>query len=164
VASPTQFAQSRGPRALRSAPWWRVYRSCRLRGMSEVDEFLASVLPGLHAAEVALHEGNASPRQELWSRSDPVTLFGAEVERSGRAELDPTFEWIASRFTECQSLEYDIVAAGTSGDLGYLVAYERVTATVAGEAVSYVLRATTIFRREAGEWRVVHRHGDPARR
>jgi ketosteroid isomerase-like protein len=24
-----------------------------------------------------------------------------------------------------------------------------------------VLRATTIFRQEDGEWRVVHRHGDP---
>jgi ketosteroid isomerase-like protein len=23
------------------------------------------------------------------------------------------------------------------------------------------LRVTTIFRREDGEWRVVHRHGDP---
>lgn len=132
--------------------------------MTEVDEFLGSVLPRLRAAEVALHDGNAGPRHELWSRSDPVTLFGAEVERSGRSELDPTFDWLASRFSGCESLEYEIVAAGASGDLGYIVAYEHITATVAGTSVSYVLRATTIFRRETGEWRVVHRHGDPARR
>jgi ketosteroid isomerase-like protein len=132
--------------------------------MAEVDDFLESVLPRLRSAEVALHEGDPARRQAMWAHDDPVTLFGAEVERTGRSELDPTFEWIASRFTDCQSFDYEVVAAGASGDLAYLVAYEHITATVAGEPVSYSLRATTIFRRDAGEWRVVHRHGDPARR
>lgn len=131
--------------------------------MVEVDEFLETVLPRLRAAELALHRGDPRPRQDLWSRADPVTLFGAEVDKSGREQLDPTFEWIASRFTGCESLEYDIVAAGVSGDLGYLVAYEHITATVADESVAYSLRATTVFRREDGTWRVVHRHGDARR-
>ena len=131
--------------------------------MSEVDEFLSDVLPRLRAAELALHEGDADPRKAVWSSREPVTLFGAEVETTGRPELESTFEWIASRFEGCRSFEYEVVAAGASGDLGYLVAYEHVTATVGGEDVSYVLRATTVFRKESGEWRVVHRHGDPAR-
>jgi ketosteroid isomerase-like protein len=29
-----------------------------------------------------------------------------------------------------------------------------------GEPRSYVLRATQVYRREDGEWKVVHRHGD----
>jgi hypothetical protein len=48
--------------------------------------------------------------------------------------LEPTFAWIAGGFTRCTSLEYEIVAAGPA--------------------------ATTVFRREQGERRVVHRHGD----
>ena len=132
-------------------------------GMSEVDEFLSAVLPRLQAAELALHEGDAAPRKAVWSSIEPVTLFGAEVERTGRSELESTFDWIASRFEGCRSFEYEVVAAGASGNLGYLVAYEHVTATIGGEEVSYMLRATTVFRRESGEWRVVHRHGDPAR-
>ena len=131
--------------------------------MSATQDFLDSVLPLLRQAEVALHEGDAAPRLALWSRAEPLTLFGAEVDRSGRAELEPAFEWVASRFTACESLEYDVVAAGASGDLAYLVAYEHITATVGGEVTSYSLRATTVFRREDGEWRVVHRHGDSLR-
>jgi ketosteroid isomerase-like protein len=30
----------------------------------------------------------------------------------------------------------------------------------AGEAIRKDIRATTIFRKEAGEWRVVHHHTD----
>jgi ketosteroid isomerase-like protein len=55
------------------------------------------------------------------------------------------------------------IAAGASGDLAYIVALEHTTASINGAPPQpYVLRATTVFRREDGEWRVVHRHGDPA--
>ena len=32
--------------------------------------------------------------------------------------------------------------------------------TPGGERATYTLRATHVFRREDGEWRIVHRHGD----
>ncbi|MFF5081258.1 nuclear transport factor 2 family protein [Actinoplanes sp. NPDC000266] len=131
--------------------------------MSDVDDFLAEVLPGLRAAEIALHNGDPGPRSALWSHDDPVTLFGAEVNRTGWEELGPTFEWLASRFSACESLEYEVIAAGVSGDLAYLVAIERITATAHGAPATYALRATTIFRREQGAWRVAHRHGDKYR-
>ncbi len=136
---------------------------CHTPRMAEVDDFLDSVLPVLRAAEIALHEGDARPRQELWSRKEPVSLFGAERDTMGREQVDQIFEWVASRFAACQSLQYDVLAAGASGDLGYIVAYEHITATVAGEPTSYSLRATTVFRREAGRWMVAHRHGDSLR-
>lgn len=131
--------------------------------MAEVDDFLAEVLPRLRDAEIALHRGDPEPRKALWSHDEPVTLFGAELSRAGWSELAPTFDWVASRFTDCSSLEYDVLAAGASGDLAYLVAVERITAIARGEQVTYALRATTVFRREHGRWRAVHRHGDPLR-
>ena len=130
--------------------------------MSETEDFLESVLPRLKEESIALHNGDAGPRMALWSHNDPVTLFGAAVTRSGWGEIDPAFEWLASRFSNCKSFEYEVIAAGASGDLGYLVGIEHTTASVGGAAPEpYALRVTTVFRRENGEWKVVHRHGDP---
>ena len=52
--------------------------------------------------------------------------------------------------------------AGVSGNLGYVVAIERsVAGTHGSPPQTFTLRVTTIFRREQGDWKVVHRHGDP---
>ncbi|MDQ3576616.1 MAG: nuclear transport factor 2 family protein, partial [Actinomycetota bacterium] len=34
------------------------------------------------------------------------------------------------------------------------------TASVNGAEQSYTLRVTHVYRREDGEWKIVHRHGD----
>jgi ketosteroid isomerase-like protein len=38
--------------------------------------------------------------------------------------------------------------------------WSRAVSINGAEPQPYVLRVTTIFRREDGEWKVVHRHGD----
>ena len=49
-----------------------------------------------------------------------------------------------------------------SGDLAHTVASEHATASVNGAPPQpYVLRVTTVFRREHGGWKIVHRHADP---
>ena len=130
--------------------------------MAEVGTFLDSTMPRLKAADTALHNGDASPRAAIWSHNDPVTLFGAAFSASGWAQLSATFDLLASRFSNCKSWEYEVMAAGASGDLAYIVGIEHTTASVGGAAPEpYELRVTTIFRRESGEWKVVHRHADP---
>lgn len=130
--------------------------------MAEVGTFLDSTMPRLKAADTALHNGDASPRAAIWSHNDPVTLFGAAFTASGWAQLSATFDLLASRFSNCKSWEYEVMAAGASGDLAYIVGIEHTTASVGGAAPEpYELRVTTIFRRESGDWKVVHRHADP---
>ncbi len=63
-------------------------------------------------------------------------------------------------FSDCTSFENEVIAAGTSGDFAYTVAFEHTTASLNGEPRSYTLRVTTIFRREHEEWKVIHRDGD----
>lgn len=51
----------------------------------------------------------------------------------------------------------------STGDLGYNLELEWTRAKFGGaeEMTPVSLRATTIFRREEGEWKIVHRHADP---
>ncbi|NYJ04256.1 YybH family protein [Petropleomorpha daqingensis] len=130
--------------------------------MNDTETFLDEMLPRIHEAETALHNGDAGPRFAMWSHTDPVTVFGAAMNRTGWAEVGPMFEKLASNFANCSACEWEVVAADVGEDFAYLLAIERTTASVAGsEPTSYVLRSTTIFRREDGEWKIVHRHADP---
>ncbi len=90
-----------------------------------------------------------------------MILFGAVMTKTGWAEIRPAFEWLAAQFSNCESFEYEVIAAGASEDLGYVVGIEHTTTSIGGRPPQrYALRVTTIFRREGGVWKVVHRHGD----
>ena len=130
--------------------------------MSEVQEFLDDVVPRQRAAYFAIHGGDPEPRKALWSHEDPVTVLGAfGVAASGWEECREVFDWLATVFTGCESFELEIVAAGVSGDLAYTVGYEHsVAAREGGPMRPNKLRVTHAYRRENGEWRIVHRHGD----
>jgi ketosteroid isomerase-like protein len=130
--------------------------------MSERDDFLAWVNSALRDAEIAVHNGDATPRRAIWSRTEPVTVLGAWKSAVGRAEIDELFSDLEQTFSGCTSYSYEIVAADVIGDLAYTVGYEHTQATVNGEARTYTLRATQIYRREGDEWKAVHRHADTA--
>jgi ketosteroid isomerase-like protein len=130
--------------------------------VTETEEFLASMLPRLREADTALHKGDAGPRKAMWSRTEPLTLFGAAMMTTGWPQIEATFDVLERRFSDCTSFEIEVVAAGASGELAYLVAFEHTTASIGGAPPApYSLRVTTIFRREQGEWKIVHRHADP---
>lgn len=130
--------------------------------MTELEAFLNDVLPKLRHTETSLHNGDPGPRFEMWSHDDPVTLYGAAMAGVGWQQVGAVFEHIAARFSKCESCEWQIVAAGVSGDLGYIVAIERTTCSIGDSPPSpYALRSTTVLRREGGTWTVAHRHADP---
>lgn len=130
--------------------------------MGELEDFLTAMLDRQISAETALHNGDAAPRMGLWSRADPVTLFGAMgMSDAGWDTVSRTFRWVASRFSQCTAYSFELVAAGASGDLAYTVGFERADLSVdGGPPQSTKLRVTHVYRREAGEWKIIHRHGD----
>ncbi len=130
--------------------------------MSDLDDFLATTLHRQIEAEEAIHNGDPTPRLAMWSPQDPVTLFGAfGPNRYGWDEVSQTFRWVASRFSGVSGYRFELVAAGVSGDLAYTVGYEHSEVSLDGGPVApNVLRVTHVYRREDGEWKIVHRHGD----
>jgi ketosteroid isomerase-like protein len=74
--------------------------------------------------------------------------------------LSDLFGQLEASFSDCTSYSNEIIAAAVIGDMAYTVGYEHTQATVNGEPRKYSLRATQIYRREDGEWKVAHRHAD----
>jgi ketosteroid isomerase-like protein len=130
--------------------------------VSELDDFRNRFLPRLIEAERTLHQGDIEPRLKLWTRQDPVTLFGAiGMCNIGWEQVGSTFSWLASTFSNFQSYDMEILASDVRGDLAYTVAIERHVTSINNRPVEpHALRVTQIYRREDGDWKVVHRHGN----
>src|SRR5690349_2691220 len=129
--------------------------------MDDDGEFLAWFETTWHDAEMALHDGDAGPRDEItWSKQEPVTLFGAWMNAATAAEARAVFRRLADSFADVEQGEISLVAHGVSGDLAYTVHREHTKTVVDGTPRQYVLRVTQVYRHEAEGWKVVHRHGD----
>jgi ketosteroid isomerase-like protein len=128
--------------------------------MSDRDTFLAWIKLDLYEAELALHNGDAAPRRALWSRNEPVSVLGAWRNAFGQGEIDELFDLLAQRFSDCTSYEFELQAYDVQGDMAYTAGLEHTSASVDGQPRSYTLRATQVYRREGGQWKVAHRHGD----
>lgn len=122
-----------------------------------------AMLARVDAAQLELQNGRVAPFKALWSRGPDTTLsggFGGTIEKGWDA-IDRRLDWVATQFSN-GTHEHQRVAASVSGDLGYVVQLEHIRFVPPGktEAVARDYRVTLIFRREAGEWRLLHRQAD----
>jgi ketosteroid isomerase-like protein len=130
--------------------------------VTDREDFIAWTQSRLRDAETALHDGDAEPRLALWSIREPVSVLGAWRSAFGQEEVRDLFRTLADTFSDCTSHVYELLAADVIGDMAFTAGYERTRASINGERRQYVLRVTQIYRREDGEWKVAHRHGDTA--
>jgi hypothetical protein len=100
--------------------------------VNETETFLASVLPRLIEADTALHDGDAALRKAMWSTAEPLTLFGAAMMTTGWPAIEATFDWLGTNLSDCTAFAIEVVAAGASDTLAYLVAFEHTTASIDG--------------------------------
>ena len=117
-----------------------------------------------HRAVDAFVKGDHEPLADMLSRQDDVTLgnpFGPFVR--GYEQVVETMKRAATNYRDGEASGFEQLASHVSGDLACIVEVERMTAKVAGqqEASPVALRCTSVFRREDGVWRLVHRHADP---
>jgi ketosteroid isomerase-like protein len=121
----------------------------------------ADVLSQERSAEAAIYRGDPEPFKAVWSHRNDVSLFGAFGPcKKGWHQVGKTTDWVASRYREgTVTAEYEVVHEGA--DLAYTVGYEIGDVVLDGAPMTRQrLRITHIYRREDGQWRLVHRHGD----
>ena len=129
-------------------------------GMTDRDDFLAWVKTTLYQAELALHNGDAAPRRALWSRNEPVSVLGAWRNAHGQDELNELFTALERSFSNCTSYAFELQAYDVVSDMAYTAGLEHISTSVSGQPRTFTLRATQVYRREDGEWKVAHRHAD----
>jgi ketosteroid isomerase-like protein len=125
-----------------------------------LDAEAAEFLERCHVALGQHTGGNPRPYLELWSHAEDVSLMG------GVGGHQVGFAAVTALLTAAaQTLNYttwnaDTLVADFGETLAFTVELEHLTRLVDGETEEMSLRATTVYRREDGAWRVVHRHGD----
>jgi ketosteroid isomerase-like protein len=133
-------------------------------GLDEQSAELDRLIEQQHSTLDAFARGDSKPLEGLWSRREDVTLgnpFGPFVR--GFEEVVRTMERAASFYLDGEAVGFDLIAKEVTPDLAYVVEVERFSAQMRGmeERSPIALRCTSIFRRENGAWRLVHRHADP---
>ncbi len=104
--------------------------------------------------------GDAGPMMAIWSHSADVTTMHPIGNREvGWEQVRTAWEMAASAFSGGKiRLSDQLIRVGA--DLAYEVGTEEGEATLAGERVQINHRVTNVYRREGGEWKIVHHHAD----
>jgi ketosteroid isomerase-like protein len=116
----------------------------------------------LHAAMARVANGDISAIKALYSHSDDATSFyGWGGYEKGWDAVSARWDWAAAQF-KGGTVSYQNVSTVIADTLAYVTDIESFKVRVAGmtEPTEWSNRVTHIFRLEAGEWRLVHRHGN----
>ncbi len=105
--------------------------------------------------------GDPGPMMEVWSHgSDVATMHPLGGRETGWEEVRASWEQVAQAFSDGQVSIEDLVVVPLSDDVAYTLGTENGQAKLGDETVSIDWRVTNIYRREEGEWKMVHHHTD----
>lgn len=123
---------------------------------SGLEEFISRC----HEALTHQSQGHPEPFLELWSHADDVTIMAAVGGyQTGFEQVSNLLRW-ASKAQSFDGWTAENIVTAVVSDLGFSVELEHYAQHADGEDKGMTLRATQVYRRENGEWKVVHRHGD----
>ncbi len=110
-------------------------------------------------------QGDPEPKKKMFSRRDDVSLanpLGPAVQ--GSHAIERQLDGVASQLREGEPQRFERIAEYASDDLAYIHEIEHCPGIKLGGAEQsrrFSLRATTIWRREDGGWKIALRHADP---
>lgn len=133
------------------------------RADTAIDEEVAAVLRQTRDSNAALMRGDIAAYRALVTYTDDFTLmspFGGVPTHASDIDSE---KWEAmGRFFRNGTFDMEVVQSYGSTDMIVLATIERACVEIGGlPRQDWSLRVTLVYRREAGEWRLAHRHADP---
>lgn len=128
---------------------------------AEAEAELVRAVGAVSDAVNSMFAGVLTPMEAVWSRGGDVTYMSPLGGRyAGWDDVKGMLKRTTGAFRRGRD-EAEHILVRVDGDTGYAAFVERgVAVTSAGKSVSYDLRVTGVFRREEGEWKLVHYHSD----
>ena len=128
-----------------------------------LDPAVSEAVARLHHAMARVAMGDVSAIKAIYSRgADATSFFGWGGFERGWDAVDKRWDWAGRQF-KGGSVSYENVTTVVTRDMFFVTDIETYSnqrmAGVEGET-AWSNRVTHIFRREAGEWRLVHRHAN----
>jgi ketosteroid isomerase-like protein len=130
---------------------------------AEADASVKAAIARLHAAMAKVANGDVSAIKSLYSHTpDATSFYGWGGYEKGGEAVARRWDWAGRQF-KGGTVRYENVSTVVTPEMFYVTDIETFDdQRVAGvEGITgWSNRVTHIFRREAGEWRLVHRHGN----
>jgi NAD(P)H-dependent FMN reductase/ketosteroid isomerase-like protein len=111
----------------------------------------------------AYSSGDPKPLDAIAATGGKVTFFppsGGVV--SGARAVTAKYDADAKAFAPGTKNRLEVLDAGAESDLGFWTGLQHFDGKFRGQPAKMKLRVTEVFRRTDGEWKLVHRHADPA--
>ncbi|MFC6939049.1 YybH family protein [Salinirubellus sp. GCM10025818] len=113
-----------------------------------------------YSALEEMANGDAGSMADIWSHEDDVTTMhpiGGREE--GWDAVRESWEGVASSSADGTVTRTDQIIR-VIGNSAYELCTESASMTFGAEPISLEGRATNVYRKENGEWKVVHHHAD----
>ena len=143
------------------------YAQTQVRQGTTVGSSFREFLPEWEKAQSRFINGDPTLWKQHASHREDVTIlggFGGYGEKGWDA-VGARYDWASSRYKGGgATLKVEYLSVVVSGDLAYTVGVERQEGARVDDQQDpgrRALRATQIFRREDGAWKLLHRHADP---
>ena len=130
-------------------------------GRSDTDGGFEDFMARREKIAAAYSTGDASMLDTIVARKGTATFFpptGGSV--SGAAEVAARYDGDAKAFSLGNETKLKVLQA--SQDVAFWTGFQDFEGMIDGHPASLKLRVTEIFKRDGGEWKLIHRHADPA--
>lgn len=114
-------------------------------------------------ASTAFVNGDFDPLDGVSTHTSPATIFGPNGDCIQDADQVNTANATgAKRFKPGSENAFDIMHTAADQNIAYWVGIQRSVVQMHGQeqGIPMDLRVTEIFRRENGQWKLIHRHAD----